>query len=203
MQSSNFLPKALNDVIHEFSKLPSIGHRSAQRLAFHLLKKNKTVSLELAESLKQLHENIAYCPECFNFCSDDKCKICTNPKRERSQVCVVEDVLDLIAIENSQNYHGLYHVLHGVLSPLKGVGIENIKINELANRIQNYPEIKEVIIATNTTTEGETTALYIKEILKEFDVQVSRIASGMPFGGDLDYADSLTLSKALENRSSI
>ncbi len=203
MQSSNYLPKALNDVINELSKLPSVGHKSAQRLAFHLLKKNKTNCMELAESLNQLHDNISYCKTCFNLCKEEECKICLSTKRDTSVVCVVEDVLDLIAIENSQNFHGVYHVLHGVLSPLKGVGIEDIKINELAQRVKNNPEIKELIIATNTTTEGETTALYIKEILKESQVKISRIASGMPFGGDLDYADSHTLSKALENRSLI
>lgn len=203
MDNTNFLPEVLNRLIEELSKLPSVGHKSAIRLAFSILKKHKHEAINLSDALKNLHDNINYCQKCFNLCNESICKICNNTKKDDSIICVVEDVMDLIAIENSQNFSGKYHVLHGVLSPLKGIGINEIKIMELKDRIENDENIKELILATNTTTEGETTALFIRELLGDTDVKITRIASGMPFGGDLDYADRHTLTRALENRSLI
>ena len=194
--------KPLERLIKELSRLPGIGERTASRLAFHILKLPKEDARSLANSIIEAQERIGLCPECFNLSEEGLCVICANGGRSRDILCVVEKVNDLISIERGGGFKGRYHVLHGVLSPIHGIGPEKIKIKGLLDRVDGE-EIKEVILATNPSTEGEATALYISKLLKPLGVKVSRIAFGVPMGGDLEYIDGVTLSRALEGRQGL
>lgn len=185
--------------IDELSKLPGIGKKTAQRLALHIIKNDKESAEKLAKAILDLKEKLMLCKKCFNLSEDELCDICKNPKRDQSTICVVEEVSDVIAIEKSHEFNGLYHVLGGVLSPLMGIGAENIRIKELINRFHDE-EIKEVILALNPDTEGETTSLYLAKLIKPLGIKVTRIARGIPIGGDLEFADEATIGKAMINR---
>ncbi|MEJ5263466.1 MAG: recombination mediator RecR [Ignavibacterium sp.] len=185
--------------IDELSKLPGIGKKTAQRLALHIIKNDKGSAEKLAKAILDLKEKLMLCKKCFNLSEDELCDICKNPKRDQSTICVVEEVSDVIAIEKSHEFNGLYHVLGGVLSPLMGIGAENIRIKELINRFHDE-EIKEVILALNPDTEGETTSLYLAKLIKPLGIKVTRIARGIPIGGDLEFADEATIGKAMINR---
>ncbi|MGQ9798821.1 MAG: recombination mediator RecR [Ignavibacterium sp.] len=185
--------------IDELSKLPGIGKKTAQRLALHIIKNDRESAEKLAKAIVDLKEKLMLCKKCFNLSEAEFCDICQNPKRDQTTICVVEEVSDVIAIEKSHEYNGLYHVLGGVLSPLMGVGAENIRIKELINRFHDE-EIKEVILALNPDTEGETTSLYLAKLIKPLGIKVTRIARGIPIGGDLEFADEATIGKAMINR---
>lgn len=185
--------------IDELSKLPGIGKKTAQRLALHIIKNDRESAEKLAKAIIDLKEKLTLCKKCFNLAEDELCDICKNPKRDQSTICVVEEVSDVIAIEKSHEFNGLYHVLGGVLSPLMGIGAENIRIKELINRFHDE-EIREVILALNPDTEGETTSLYLAKLIKPLGVKVTRIARGIPIGGDLEFADEATIGKAMLNR---
>jgi recombination protein RecR len=191
--------KPLARLHEQLRRLPGIGSKTALRLAYHVLDMPSEDVRELADALISAKEQIRVCSCCFDLCDSDLCDICRDKTRDRTVVCVIEQPQDLMAMERSRGYKGLYHVLHGVLSPLDGVGPEQLKIKELLVRLQSG-EIKEVIVATNSDVEGEATATYLAHLLKPIGVTVSRIAHGLPVGGDLEYADEVTLSKALENR---
>ncbi|BDQ02412.1 recombination mediator RecR [Ignavibacterium sp.] len=185
--------------IDELSKLPGIGKKTAQRLALHIIKNDKESAEKLAKAIIDLKEKLTLCKKCYNLSEDELCDICKNPKRDQSTICVVEEASDVIAIEKSHEFNGLYHVLGGVLSPLMGIGAENLRIKELINRFHDE-EIKEVILALNPDTEGETTSLYLAKLIKPLGVKVTRIARGIPIGGDLEFADEATIGKAMLNR---
>jgi recombination protein RecR len=189
-------------LIEEFRKLPGIGSKSAQRLAFFMIRTPKQEAEKLAHAILQLKESIRYCSTCNNITDVDPCRYCTDPSRDRSVICVLEDPHNLIAIEKTRDYHGLYHVLLGVISPLQGVGPEQLQIPSLLERLKSG-EVKEVIIATNPNVEGEATALYLSRLIKPLNIKATRIATGVPVGGDLDYADQITVSRALEGRRDI
>ncbi|MFO0780787.1 MAG: recombination mediator RecR [Candidatus Gracilibacteria bacterium] len=211
-----FLPKSIQQLIEEFSRLPGVGPKSAQRLAMHLLRTPQVRVQSLAHAIGDLQKGLQFCGTCWNIAEGDTCRICADPMRKQHQICVVEDILDVMALEKTSEYLGTYHVLHGVLSPVDGVGPEQLKIEALVQRIQEQaqnlrpqttgqsgstaPGI-EVILATNPSLEGETTAMYLLRILKPMGVRITRIARGLPAGGDLDYADELTLSRALNGRA--
>jgi recombination protein RecR len=189
-------------LIEAFHKLPGIGPKSAQRLTYHLLRAPVQDVRALADALVDLRERIVFCSVCQNVTEDDPCSVCTDPQRDRSVICVVEEPLDVLAIERSGSHNGLYHVLHGVLSPVEGVGPESIKLNELAARLRGG-SVLEVIMATNPNLEGEATALYVSRLLASTGVRVTRLARGLPTGADLEYADDQTLARALENRQDV
>ncbi|MGG7179304.1 recombination mediator RecR [Clostridium paraputrificum] len=197
----DFYPVAIEKLIEEFAKLPSIGQKTAQRLALHVLNLPGEEVREFAEALVKARGTVRYCSVCGNFTDKDPCSICGNPNRDGSIICVVEQPKDIMTMEKVKEYNGMYHVLHGNISPMQGRGPQDIKIRELVSRMKE--EVKEVIIATNPNIEGEATAMYISKILKPLDVKVTRIAAGIPVGGDLEYADEVTLSKALEGRTVI
>ena len=190
---------SIEKLIEEFSKFPGIGKKTAQRMAFFVLKQRKEEAEALAQSILDVKSKVSYCSVCFNITEHDPCSICKGEKRDRSIVCVVEEANDVAALEKTNHYKGLYHVLGGVLSPLDGVGPEDLKVKELLSRLKNR-QIKEVIIATNPSTEGEATAIYLSKLIKPLGVKVTRIARGLPAGGDLEYADRTTLANALEGR---
>lgn len=194
----NYYSPSIEKLIESFEKLPSIGHKTAARLAFHILDCSEEETNEFISSIVNAKKNLKYCSKCYNISDTDPCTICSNSKRDENTICVVEDVRDIVAIERTHEYKGVYHVLHGSISPMNGVGPDDIKLKELISRIT--PEIKEVIIATNPRVEGEATAMYISKLLKPLGVKTSRIAHGIPIGGDLEYTDEITLSKALEGR---
>lgn len=196
-----FYPIAIEKLIEEFSKLPGIGTKSAQRLTLHVLNLPQDEVKEFAEALIKARGTLKFCSQCGNFADKDPCAICSNPSRDQGIICVVEQPKDIMSIEKVQEFNGVYHVLHGNISPMQGRGPQDIKIRELVARMA--PDVKEVIVATNPTIEGEATAMYIARVLKPLDVKVTRIASGMPVGGDLEYADEVTLSKAMEGRKEI
>ncbi|HHV19511.1 MAG TPA: recombination protein RecR [Thermoanaerobacterales bacterium] len=193
-----YYAQPLDRLIEELSRLPGIGPKTAQRLAFYILKMSRDRVESLADAILQAKESITYCSICGNFTDVDPCSICQTPYRDRNIIMVVEEPKDIVAIEKTRDYKGLYHVLHGAISPLEGIGPDDIKIRELLGRIT--PEVKEVILATNPNVEGEATAMYMAKLLKHLDVKVTRIAHGIPMGGDLEYADEVTLTKALEGR---
>lgn len=193
-----YYAQPLDRLIEELSRLPGIGPKTAQRLAFYMLKMPKDRVESLADAIMQAKESITYCSVCGNFTDVDPCSICKTPYRDRNIIMVVEEPKDIVAIEKTRDYKGLYHVLHGAISPLEGIGPDDIKIRELLARIT--AEVKEVILATNPNVEGEATAMYLAKLLKPLDVKVTRIAHGIPMGGDLEYADEVTLTKALEGR---
>jgi recombination protein RecR len=188
-------------LIDEFSKLPGVGAKTAQRLAFYVLNMEFSDAKRLSEAIVDAKNNIKYCSCCGNLTDTDPCMICGNTSRDSDTICVVQEPKDVIAMERTREFRGLYHVLHGAISPLGGVGPDDIRIKELLSRMT--PEVKEVILATNPNVEGEATAMYISRILKPLGVKVTRIAHGIPVGGDLEYADEVTLSKALEGRREI
>ena len=193
------LPKSIRNLIEEFSKLPGVGPKSAQRLAIHLLHSPESRIRPLGEAVLGLKDNVVFCQECWNIAEMDPCEICTSNERNGEIVCVVEEILDVVALEKTRNFDGVYHVLHGALSPVDGIGPDQLKIVSLIDRVAKGV-IKEVILATNPSLEGEATALYIQKHLSNFDVKVTRIARGLPVGGDLEYADEVTLSRALSGR---
>jgi recombination protein RecR len=188
--------KPLARLVAELEKLPGIGPKSAQRMAFYLLRVPKEEALHLAEAIRDVKDKIRFCEACFNFTDQDLCDICRDPKRDSSQLCVVAEPRDLIAMEKTNEFHGLYHVLQGVISPQEGILPDMLRIKELFPRIAKH-DVKEVIIATNPTVEGEATAFYLAKMLKALGIRVTRIAHGLPAGGDLDYADQATLVSAL------
>ena len=197
----DFYPVAIEKLIEEFAKLPSIGQKTAQRLALHVLNLPEDEVKEFAGALVKARGTIKYCSVCGNFTDSDPCAICSNPNRDKGIICVVEQPKDIMTMEKVKEFNGLYHVLHGNISAMQGRGPQDIRIRELVSRMRE--DIKEVIVATNPNIEGEATAMYISKILKPLDVKVTRIAAGIPVGGDLEYADEVTLSKALEGRTEI
>lgn len=202
-------PAPLARLIQEMSKLPGIGEKTAARLAFHLLRGKKEDVFRLADSIGKLRQEMGLCQRCFGFSEvaspngdGTLCDICRDPQREADKICVVEEPADLIAVEKSREYRGEYHVLHGTISPLDGIGPDALKIRELLERLRG-DTVREVIVATNPTMNGEGTALYLSKLIKPLGVSVTRIARGLPMGGDLEYADAVTLGKALEGRREI
>ena len=193
-------PRALNKLINELSKLPGIGGKTAQRLAFHILSLSDREAEALAEAIVSAKKNLRYCSECGNLTDQDKCLICSDATRDRSVICVVETPQDVVAMERIREYKGLYHVLHGAISPAEGIGPNDINLKSLITRLQASDEVREIIIATNPNIEGEATAMYISRLLKPAGIKVTRIAHGIPVGGDLEYADEVTLLKAIEGR---
>ena len=192
----------IDRLINEFSKLPGVGRKTAQRLAFHVINMNENDVKGLAKALVDVKQEIKYCSVCCNISDYDVCPICSNSHRDTSTICVVEDPRDVAAMERTKDYNGKYHVLNGVISPLDGVGPEMLNIKELISRLGDG-QVKELIMATNPTIEGEATAMYISRLVKPMGVKVTRIAHGLPVGGDLEYADDVTISKALEGRREI
>lgn len=191
--------KPLARLYEQFRKLPGIGSKTALRLAYHVLDMTEEDVKLLAEALVKAKKEIGFCTNCFNLCDSNLCEICQDEKRDQSIICVVEEPQDLMAMEKTQGFTGTYHVLHGVLSPLDGIGPDQLKIKELFQRLQKG-NVKEIIVATNSDVEGEATATYLASLIKPLGIKVSRIAHGLPIGGDLEYADEITLYKALENR---
>ncbi len=189
-------------LVEELRKLPGVGRKTALRLAFYLLKESKENALELASAIREAKEGVKFCSICGNITEQDVCEICTSPSRDRNLLCVVEEPMDLYSLERADFYKGLYHVLGGALSPLDGIGPEQLRIRELVERIKEG-SIKEVVIATNPDTEGEATALYISKILKPYNIKITRIATGIPMGSNIDYIDGITLSKAFKSRGEI
>ncbi|PSL45967.1 DNA replication and repair protein RecR [Salsuginibacillus halophilus] len=192
-------PTPISRLIDGFMKLPGIGPKTASRLAFHVLDMNEEDVLSFAKSLADAKRELTYCSHCHYITDTDPCRICNDTTRDAAVVCIVQESKDVMAMEKMQEYSGLYHVLHGAISPMDGIGPEDVKIPELLKRLQN-DEIQEVIIATNPTIEGEATAMYISRMVKPTGIKVTRIAHGLPVGGDLEYADEVTLSKAIEGR---
>ncbi len=186
-------------LIEEFAKLPGIGPKTAQRLTFHLLRSSKEEAASLAEAILDMKEKVGFCSTCFNISENSVCGICSDDTRDRSVICVVEEALDVLALERTREYKGSYHVLHGAISPIDGVGPEKLRIAELLERVRNT-KVSEVIVATNPNTEGDVTAAYLATVLAPSGVKVTRLARGLPAGGDLEYADELTLARALEGR---
>ena len=195
----SYYPRPMGKLIGELSKLPGIGPKTAQRLAFYILGLSKGEVKELSNALVDAKENIKFCSICNNLTESDPCKFCKSPDRDRSVICVVESAKDVIAMEKTGEYRGLYHVLHGAISPIDGVGPDDIRVQNLLPRLED-DEVKEVIVATDPNAEGDATAMYLAKLLKPLGVSVTRIAHGLPVGGDLEYADEVTLSKALEGR---
>ncbi|MFC1865231.1 recombination mediator RecR [Chloroflexota bacterium] len=200
--NSSTTTDSVGRLIQELSKLPGIGPKSAQRLTYYLLRTPDEQSKYLAESILSLRQNTQLCSCCFNIADSNLCPICHNAKRERSQICVVEQPQDILAIEHIGVFKGLYHVLHGAISPTEGIGTENIKIKELLERL-NGSLVEEVIIATNPTLEGEQTSMYLQKIISPMGIKVTRLARGLPFGTELEYADDVTLTHALEGRQEL
>lgn len=195
----SLLPAVVQDLIDQFAKLPGVGPRSAERLTFFVLRDPGSVANGLGNALLALDGSLVYCEQCHNLSEESICVVCANDKRDRSLLAIVEEPLDVVAIENTGHYRGLYHVLGGVISPLDGIGPDKLNIKDLTTRIE-ADGIKEIILATNPSTEGEATAMYIKRYLSESPVEVSRLARGLPVGGDLEYADQVTLGRALTGR---
>lgn len=196
----NVLPKPITDLIEALASLPGVGPKSASRLAFNLLRRDSHELEQFGDRIKNLKSQIVTCRTCHNIASHDPCDFCQDSTRQRDVICIVEDALDVVAIEKSGQFKGRYHVLQGVLSPIEGIGPDQIKLKELEQRLKSEP-IKELIIATNPTVEGEATALFISRFAKKYgDIIMTRLAHGLPIGADLEYADEITLSRALENR---
>jgi recombination protein RecR len=186
-------------LIDEFHKLPGIGPKSAQRLAYYLLRMPTVDAQALAAAILEVKERVTLCSICMNVTEVDPCRVCSDERRERTIICVVEEPLDILALERSRSYRGLYHVLHGAISPMDGIGPEDLKMTELLQRLRS-DEVREIILATNPNLEGEATAMYLTRLLKPLGVKVTRLARGLPMGGDLEYADDVTLARALEGR---
>ena len=197
-----FFPQAMQQLIRELSRLPSVGEKSATRLAYHLITQGRSQADALAESIRRAVGEVKLCENCFYLSEEKLCNICRNSSRDQSLVCVVEKPMDVVAIERVGEYRGLYHVLHGLWAPLRGQGPENIRIQELINRVKKG-SIKEAILATSSTVEGDATSLYIALTLAELSVKTTRLAQGMPKGGELEFADEVTLSRALSGRNPV
>jgi recombination protein RecR len=195
-------PEPIAKLIDSFSRLPGIGPKTAGRLAFHVLRMKEEDVLEFAKSLVSVKRNLHYCSVCFNITDMDPCRICQDKSRDASIICVVQEPKDLVAMERTREFSGYYHVLHGAISPMEGIGPDEIRITELLKRLGD-DRVQEMILATNPNIEGEATAMYISRLVKSFGLKVTRIARGLPVGGDLEYADEVTLSKALEGRREI
>lgn len=195
----SYYSPSIEKLVESFEKLPSIGHKTAVRLAFYMLDADEKEVQEFLTSITTAKQNLKYCSKCYNISDTDPCPICANQKRDESVICVVEDVKDIIAMEKTHEFKGVYHVLHGSISPMNGVGPDEIKLKELLARL-NPEIIKELILATNPRVEGEATAMYISKLVKPLGIKVTRIAHGIPVGGDLEYTDEITLTKALEGR---
>ena len=191
--------KPIDDLIEALTRLPGVGKKSATRLAFHILRSNTAEAQRLARAILDVKEKIHLCTLCFNLTDEDPCQICRDDRRNKETLCIVEGPNDLIAIENTGEYKGRYHVLHGTISPLEGIGPENLKIKELMDRLREE-KVSEVILAINPTVEGSTTALYLANLIKPLEVRVTRIAYGIPMGSEIEYVDTMTLSKAMEGR---
>jgi recombination protein RecR len=194
--------KALDELVGLMTRLPGIGRKSALRVAYYLLKTDPAFAASLADKIRDLQSSITFCSVCGSYTEEDPCPVCSSPTRERSLVCVVEQPQDVITIEASHEFRGLYHVLGGLISPLDGVGPEDLRIPQLIERIKEG-EIAEVVVATNPTVEGDTTALYLKRLLEPTGVSVTRLATGIPVGGDLEYADRLTLARSFRGRTKL
>jgi recombination protein RecR len=194
-------PGPINRLISELARLPGIGQRTAQRLAFHLLRSDDAEALALADAIREVKEKVGLCEVCFNLAEGPRCRICDDPRRDRSLICVVEQPADVIPIERTHEYRGLYHVLGGALSPIDGIDPEDLRIQELVDRVDGG-EVGEVVLATNPTTTGEATALHLAELLRE-KVAITRLASGLPVGADLEHADEVTLGRALAGRRAL
>ncbi len=191
--------ESVENLIKEFRKLPGIGPKSARRIAFFLLKLQVDDIVKFSKALIEMKEKVKFCKNCFSLSEDDRCSICKDESRDREKICVVEEVSDVMLIEKTSEYRGLYHVLGGLLSPIDGIGPNEIRIPELIDRVKGE-DVKEVIIALNPTVEGESTSVYLKKVLKPEEVKVTRLASGLPVGGDLEYADEITLGRAISDR---
>ncbi len=198
----SYYSPSIEKLIESFEKLPSIGHKTAIRLAFYILNSSQEETNEFVSSIIDAKKNLKYCSICYNISDTDPCQICSNEKRDKSCICVVEDVKDIIAMERTHEFKGVYHVLHGSISPMNGIGPDDIKIKELLSRLMDG-KVKEVILATNPRVEGEATAIYLSKLIKPLGITVTRIAHGIPVGGDLEYTDEITLTKALEGRREI
>lgn len=192
-------PKSIASLIEHFQKFPSVGPKSAQRMAFYLLRMPKSEVEKFAQSMLDAKENTKTCEICFNLSSTSPCEICTSSQRDKSTICVVTETKDLIAIEKTNEYKGLYHVLQGLISPMDGIGADDIRIKELLNRLTDE-NVREVILALSPSVEGEATSLYLNKLIKPFGIKISRIAFGLPVGADLEYADEITIAKAIEGR---
>ena len=190
---------SIEKLIEGFERLPSIGSKTAARLAFYMLNASEEETNEFISAIQNAKQNLKYCSKCYNISDTDPCSICSNPSRDISTICVVEDVKDIVAMERTHEFKGVYHVLHGSISPMNGVGPDDIKIKELLSRLMEG-QVKEIILATNPRVEGEATAMYISKLVKPLGIKVTRIAHGIPVGGDLEYTDEVTLGKALEGR---
>ena len=198
------LAEPVSKLIDAFSALPGIGPKTASRLAYYLLRADESVALALATALQELKANTVFCSRCFNIADRDPCAVCSSTNRDGSTICVVEEPLDVQAVERTGEYHGLYHVLHGAISPVEGIGPDNLRVAELLHRIQQSEAtapVREVLLATNPNLEGEATAMYIARLIKPLGIRVTRLARGLPMGGDLEYADEVTLGRALTGRS--
>ena len=195
----SYYSPSIEKLIQSFEKLPSIGNKTAARLAFYILNAPEEETKEFVDSIINAKKNLKYCSKCYNISDTDPCPICANSKRDQTIICVVEDVRDIIAMERTHEFKGVYHVLHGSISPMNGIGPDDIKIKELLSRLMDG-QVKEVILATNPRVEGEATAMYLSKLIKPLGIKVTRIAHGIPVGGDLEYTDEITLTKALEGR---
>lgn len=195
-------PKSIASLIEQFQKFPSVGPKSAQRMAFHLLKMPKNEVEKFAQTMIDAKENTFACDVCFNMSSTNPCEICQSRSRDKEMICVVSETKDLIAIEKTNEYKGLYHVLQGLISPIDGIGADDIRVKELLHRLAK-DDVKEVILALNPSVEGEATSLYLNKLIKPFGIMITRIAFGLPVGADLEYADEITLARALEGRREI
>lgn len=198
--SRNVIP--LSNLIDQFERMPGIGHKSAQKLAFYILNMSKDEAKKFADNIMLAHEKIHRCSICCDLTDDDICSVCNDDRRDKSTICVVESSKDVIAIERTHEYNGLYHVLHGSISPMNGIGPDDITVKELILRLSDS-EVKEIIMATNPTVEGEATSMYISRLIKPMGINVTRLAYGVPVGADLEYADEITLTRALEGRQKI
>ena len=196
------LPESISRLIGELAKLPGIGEKNATRLAFHIFRSPKIYSENLAQAIIETKTKVILCDTCYNFASESPCYICTNTDRDNFSICVVEEPLDQLAIEKSKEFRGKYHILHGVISPMDGIGPEDLRIKELISRLEQE-NVKEVIVATNPSVEGEATSLYLSKLIKPLGIEVSRIAHGVPMGGDIEYIDEITLGKAIRDRKFI
>lgn len=194
--------RPVQDLIDELGRLPGVGPKSAQRIAFHLLKVEKVDALRLADAITEAKDRVTFCDRCFNIAEGGECGLCGDDRRDPTVLCVVEEPRDIVAVEKTQEFNGRYHVLQGAISPIEGVGPEQLRIRELLARI-DAEGVEEVILCTNPNLEGEATAMYLGRLLKDLQVKVTRIASGLPVGGDLEYADELTLGRALEGRREV
>ena len=193
---------SIERLLEELERLPGVGPKSAQRIAYYVLRTDAESVQRLAEAIVEVKHTVHFCPRCFNFAEGDLCGVCADPERDTTTICVVEEPRDVVAIERTGEYHGVYHVLHGAISPIDGIGPEQLRVRELVDRLGGE-DIAEVLLATNPNVEGETTALYLARLVKPLGIRVTRIASGLPVGGDLEYADEVTLGRALVARREI